>query len=147
MMFRLVSDILSHLFQSALRHGKSAKSFLPLEFARIPSFFIDEPGGIGLEFLGKLRNRQGGMQAHQKMEMVVHSAYALQKAVQCFDEAGGIGIYFLLNFRGQKTHPMFGGDHIMNLNLGVGVGHRYLLPANMITRSLERNKRLRQTPP
>src|SRR5665213_3303652 len=127
-MFLLVLNVTNHRAKLGTRIRKRAESFLPRKSSRRPMFLIDEFRRTGFYIADQIGKRHVRLDADEHVQVIRHIVYGNQFLLFPRDNAGDVFLKFVIVLRLNEALPAFNGEHDMEIDLRVGVGHAPKMP-------------------
>ena len=119
----LVPDVVNHPLELRVRIRKGAEALLPREASRHPPLLVDVVGGARLDVADQIREGDIRSQTNQDMRVVRHAVDGDELLTLPGDDAGDVFLQFFFAFRANQVLPSLHGEHDLNVDLGIGVGH------------------------
>lgn len=125
-MLLLPGDVLLHLFQIRLAHGKIRVAALPLKARKIPVALLEPRVRDAFQFLHPFRLRDRATKPREDMNMIFHAADLDGRTIQLFGNAAQIRVQCISrSLVAQQRPPVFGRKDEVNVNGGKGLWHRW----------------------
>src|ERR1039458_4127593 len=128
MMLLLVLNVTNHRAKLGTRIRKRAKPLLPRKSSHHPMFLVDEFRRTGFHVAHQIGKCYVWFDADEQVHVIRHIVYRNQLLLLTGDDAGDVFLKFVVVFRLDEVLPAFDGEHNMEIDLRVGVGHASKMP-------------------
>ncbi len=123
MVLFLACDVIPDRYEVRLANAEGGVTCLLGEEALLGPSIVNPLGGVGLQLLHRVRQRQDGREREEDMYMVARPVHNHRLALHAADGCRERGKEFGLEFAAETRLPLFGAEDRMNQDAGVSMRH------------------------